>query len=363
LGGIAGTPTNNGANANDGALVITWGGSSSTVTSTVYISPTLSTGGDIASAWATTSMPFAVARSGVTAVAYANNLYLVGGYDGANYLADVQYSQLSSTDGSAGTWQFSASLPTPLSDSSGFAANGYLYLMGGRSTATTCNPITLVASISANTTIASGNNPTGISEWYQTNQKYTGARYGASAVYNDGKAYILGGACGSTLTYASPVIQQTTVLSQPQIAKYSIAIDTDSEVYPAYWLLNGVDNGIGANWQLRYRSMTNNGSTACSSPAMTTWGAETIFGSVTLGLPGVYIPKNASGVSTSCARYYYFSVSVDSSQAFGYPDDVSRGPTITDLTLQFSADPSKRLIHGKTFTGGLQQPIDTPLYH
>jgi len=95
---------------------------------------------------------------------------------------------------------------------------------------------------------------------------------------------------------------------------------------------------------------------------MTTWGQDTLFGDVTLGLPGVYVPKNGSGTNTNCARYYYFNVSVDSSQAFGYPDDVTRGPTITDLTLQFTADPAKRLMHGRTFTGGLQQPIDTPYY-
>ena len=105
--------------------------------------------------------------------------------------------------------------------------------------------------------------------------------------------------------------------------------------------------------------MTNT-TTSCTSPAMTTWGTETVFGNVTLGLPGVYTPRNGSNVNTNCARFYYFNVTVDSSQAFGYPDDVTRGPTITDLTLQFTADPSKRLMHGRTFTGGLQQPIDTP---
>ncbi len=95
---------------------------------------------------------------------------------------------------------------------------------------------------------------------------------------------------------------------------------------------------------------------------MTTWGQETIFGDVTLAVPGVYIPENAAGTNTGCARYFNFNVTVDSSQSFGYPDDFTRGPTITDLTLQFTADPSKRLIHGKTFTGGLQQPVDTPIY-
>lgn len=331
----------------------------SNVCNTVYMSPSLASGGDISSAWSTASTAFNVARSGVTAVAYANNLYIFGGYDGANYLSDSQYSQLSAANGQAGNWTYSMSLPTPLSQSEGMAANGYIYLMGGRSNATTCSPIMLATPVSANTTIASGNNPTGIGEWYATNQRFSGGRYGASAVYNDGKAYVLGGGCGATLTYASPASQQTTLLSQPQVAKYSIMMDTDSDVYPTKWLLNGVDNSIGAKWQLKYRSMTNT-TTPCTTPAMTTWGKDTNFGNVTLGLPGIYIPKDGAGANTNCARYYYFNVTVDSSKAFGYPDDVSRGPTITDLTLSFTADPSKRLMHGRTFTGGLQQPIDTP---
>lgn len=331
------------------------------VCNTVYVSPQLNSGGDITSAWTTTSTAFNVARSGLTAITYANNLYIFGGFDGINYLSDSQYSQINSSNGQIGSWTYSTSLPGPLSQANGFAANGYIYLMGGRSSATTCDPTTMVAPISANTTISSGNNPTGIGAWYETNQRFTGNRYGASAVYNDGKAYVLGGGCGSTLTYASPVTQQTTLLSQPQVAKYSIMIDTDSDVFPNQWLLNGVDNSIGAKWRLKYRSMTNT-VTSCTSPTMTTWGQETVFGDVTLGLPGVYTPKNSSGTNTNCARFYYFNVTVDSSEAYGYPDDVTRGPTITDLTLQFTADPSKRLMHGRTFTGGLQQPIDTPNY-
>ena len=330
------------------------------VCNSVYISPQLNAGGNITGAWST-STSINIARSGTTAVAYANNLYIMGGFDGTNYLSDSQFSQLNTTTGSTGTWSYSESLPGPISQGDGFAANGYIYLIGGRSAATTCSPSTLVAPISANTSIASGNKPTGIGAWYSTNQRYSGNSYGAAAAYNDGKAYILGGACGSSLTYVNPVIQQTTLLSQPQIAKYSIAIDTDSDVFPSNWLLNGVDNSIGANWQVKYRSMTNNTS-ACSSSAMTTWGKETNFGNVTLGKLNAYTPVDASGVSTNCARYYYFNLTVDSSQAFGYPDDVSRGPTITDLTLQFTADPAKRLMHGRTFTGGLQQPIDTPAY-
>ena len=76
-----------------------------------------------------------------------------------------------------------------------------MYLFGGRSDDNTCASKTLVAPISANTTIASGNNPTGVGDWYETNAKYSGERYGSSAVYNDGKSYILGGRCRTDAHY------------------------------------------------------------------------------------------------------------------------------------------------------------------
>lgn len=421
-----------GATSWNGRLYVVGGltGSSTngTPVNTVYISPQLTSGGNITSAWSS-STAFTVARSGATAIAYANNLYVLGGYDGTNYLSDSQFSQINGTTGAVGSWTLSTGLPSRLSQSEGFAANGYMYLLGGRSSATSCSPNTVIAPISANTTIASGNNPTGLGEWYETNKKYAGGRYGMAVAYNQGKVYALGGGCtapigpnyttgtiqqtgntvtgsgttwtdnyiGNTIRYADNstatiinVTNSTTLVvsvsktvaagstytiigadrnyyaslkSQPQVAKYSRMIDTDTDVFATTWLMNGLDNSIGAQWKMRYRSMTDPQAISgreCTLPSMSTWGQETNFGAVTLSRPSLYVPKNSSGTNTNCARYYYFSVSIDSSQAFGYPEDVTRGPTIDDLTIFFTADPSKRLIHGKTFTGGEQQPLDTP---
>jgi hypothetical protein len=182
-------------------------GCTGNVCNTVYVSPQLNAGGNINSAWSTTSTSFNVARSGLTAVTYANNIYIFGGYDGTNYLSDSQYSQISTADGSVGAWTYSTSMPGPLSQADGFAVNGYIYLMGGRSSANTCDPVTLVAPVSANTTIASGNDPTGVGAWYETNQRYTDPRYGNSAVYYNGKAYVVGGGLCSSIT--SPVTDNT----------------------------------------------------------------------------------------------------------------------------------------------------------
>ncbi|QQS17901.1 hypothetical protein IPL68_04550 [Candidatus Saccharibacteria bacterium] len=197
-GQVAQPRTQFGAAAWNNRLYVVGGYSSGgTVQSTVYVSPQLSSGGNIsADSWAS-STAFSVARAGLAAVAYANNLYLFGGEETAgNYLNDSQFTRINS-DGTVDAWTYSTSLPGRLRDAEGYAANGYLYLLGGRSASTTCVPNTLVTPISANTTIASGNNPTGVGEWYETNKKYTGDRYGAAVAYANGRAYIMGGACNS----------------------------------------------------------------------------------------------------------------------------------------------------------------------
>lgn len=351
---------------NDRIYIVGGNSNVGTPTNTVYVSPPLTGGGTIPSAWSTASTSLPVARNGATVIAYANNLYVYGGYNGAQYLNDTNYAQIDGSTGNVGSWTYGTSLPTNLRDAEGFAANGFMYLFGGRSDNTTCNSNTIVAPISANTTIASGNNPTGIGDWYATNIRYSGNRYGAAVVYNEGKVFVMGGQCNGTMigtAAATDRVQYSTVQSQPQLARYSRMIDTDSDVFPSKFLLNGLDNSIGARWYLRYRSMTNPYATnQCSSSVMSTWGQEYNFGQVNLGLPGTYTPLDGSGTNTNCARFYYLSVNIDSSQAYGYPEDVSRGPTITDLSLFFTADPSKRLMHGRTFTGGLQQPDDTPIY-
>ncbi len=323
--------------------------STASETNTVYYSPQLSSGGDITSAWTSDTDVPDIARSGNTVVAYANNLYSFGGYDGTNYLLDSQFTQINS-DGSIDPWIFTTSLPSYIRQGDGFAANGYMYVVGGRSATATCDSNTLVTPISANTTIATGNNPTGIGEWYETNEKYTGDRYGASVAYNQGKMYLTGGQCNSTFTGANRALQ-TAMLSQPQVARYSRLIDTDTDVFPNKFLLNGLDNSIGARWEVKYSSSTD---------ASSTWGQETDFGEVTLGTVNSYTPLDGTGTDTNSARFMYFWIEIDSTYTFGYPEDVNRGPTIDDITLFFTSDPGKRLRHGKTFTGGEKQPLDTP---
>jgi hypothetical protein len=130
--------------------------------------------------------------------------------------------------------------------------------------------------------------------------------------------------------------------------------DIDNDVFASKYLINGLDNGIGAAWFLRYIS---------SASATNSWGQSTNAGKVNLGTPGTYTPLDGSGADlnlTTGARYYMLFLTIDDQKAFGFPEDITRGPNIYDITLEFSANPAKRLRNGKTFTGGYQQPLDTP---
>lgn len=349
--GLPGALSEIGATVWDNQIYVTGGVTGGARQTSVYISPTLSQGGDITSAW-TSGTGFNIARSGATTISYANTLYVIGGSDGTNYLNDVQYIKINS-DGtlSSSGWTYSTSLPQRVYQADGYASNGYMYVFGGRGTSTTCTNNTYISSISANTPIANGNNPTGIGDWSQTNVVYTGGRYGEAVANDQGRAYIIGGGCNGTFVAAGNRGYYTTMQSQPAVAKYSRAIDTSSDVTPTKWLINGLDNDVGARWQLKYRSSTS---------ATNAWGRETTYGTVTLGTPDNFYPLDSNGTNTNTARYYYFNLYIDSSKAFGYPDDISRGPTIKDLSLFFISDPSKRLRHGATFTSGQLQPLDTP---
>jgi len=327
---------------------------SSAASNVIYASPSLASGGDIGLPWTTTNMTvFTTVRSGHVAIAYGSFLYILGGFDGTNYLLDAQYAPINSS-GEVGSWTQTEKLPQPVRQADGFASNGFLYLFGGRSAAAVCTNNTYVIPINANGSLG---------YWSQTNVRFNIVRYGASISYSGGRAYVLGGynCAGAAFTTTDRVVH-TTLQFQPQIANYSIAIDTDTDVFPTKFLANGLDNADGARWLLNYRSMndTDGIATDCGSSDMTTWGQNTNFGAITLTSPGAYIPKDGSGTDTLCARYYFLNLTIDSQNAWGFPEDVSRGPTIEDLSLFFTSDPGKRLRHGKTFTDGLLQPLDTP---
>lgn len=162
----------------------------------VYVSPDLSSDADLSEDWATATS-FNVDRRGHTLIAYADNLYILGGYDGDNYLNDVQVAPINS-DGTLGDWKITATMPKAIQQADGFAANGYIYLFGGRTgdEEEDCLDTTYVAPVNINN--ENGEAP-GLGNWYQAGSRFGGERFGISASYYEGRSYLLGGGCAELL--------------------------------------------------------------------------------------------------------------------------------------------------------------------
>ncbi|MFZ2949738.1 MAG: kelch repeat-containing protein [Desulfuromonadaceae bacterium] len=125
-------------------------------TSTVYVASISSDGTLPASgtgSWTTTTqLPqplFAAA-----AVIFHNRLYVVGGNNSTGAPVANVYSAVINSDGTLGSWQTLADLPTPLAYHQMVTVGGFLYVLGGDNAAV--DPITNVASLSEQDSIYFG---------------------------------------------------------------------------------------------------------------------------------------------------------------------------------------------------------------
>ena len=169
--------------------------------------------GTVAS-WVTTNT-VTTARSNHASVAYNGYMYVLGGYDGTNYLNDVQYAPINS-NGTLGTWHYTHN---STDDSTSFVAGfttgrraatvtvygGYMYIMGGLGASATYLNDVQYAPINSNGTIGT---------WHYTHNStddsttfvsgFTTARYGHTSTAYNGYMYIMGG-LGASATYLNDV--------------------------------------------------------------------------------------------------------------------------------------------------------------
>ena len=154
---------------------------------TVEYAPINATTGAIGTWTATTS--FTTARAYHTSVAYNGYLYVIGGYNGTSstYLNDVQYAPINATTGAVGTWTATNSFTTARAHHTSVAYNGYLYVIGGYDGTNYLNDVQY-APINANGTIGT----------WTTTTSFTTARDNHTGVVYGGYLYILGGWNGTT---------------------------------------------------------------------------------------------------------------------------------------------------------------------
>lgn len=321
------------------------GGEDSTATeqSNVLYSPDISAGGNITGSWTTSATAFTGARAHHVTVAVAGYLFVIGGDNGGtNALFDVQSVQLSPSTGAlTGSWQYSNEMPQGVSYQSGYAANGYIYLFGGRTTATNCINNTYVAAVNT-----SGR----LGQWSQAVNNFTTARFGAAEAFYNGYYYVLGGHTCSALVTTN-VIQAGGQQSQAMKALLSKYADLNGNGKPwkyVTYLTNAVNGGVDIEkWRLRYKS---------SFESTNSWGATTTVAPLTNQATYTVSALDASSANIKLARWWFFAMDINMETSFAFTDDTQ--PTIFQYGFYYSPPPAKRLMHGRDFRDQTQQGLD-----
>jgi len=313
----------------------------STEQTQVYYSPQLTSGGNITSAWST-GTAFTTARSHHTSAIIGGYLFVMGGDAGGSAFYDVQSIALNpSTGNTSGSWQYSREMPQGVSYQASVAANGYIYLIGGRTAATSCINNTYIASV----------NSTGLlSGWSQAVNNFTTARFGAASAYYNGYYYIMGGDdCTNILS--SNVIQYGGQQSQAMKTLISKYADFNGDGAPRSfvgYLTNAVNNGVDIEkWRLQYKS---------SREAANSWGVTTTVYPLTNQLKNVVSALDGSSTDVKVVRWFEMSWDIDMVQSFTFTDDTQ--PAISQYELYYSPPPGKRLMHGKDFRDQTQQDLE-----
>lgn len=315
------------------------GGSTS---ATTYYSPSLPNGGGVITSWTTAANTFTNGRSYHSAVAAGGYLYVMGGYDGSNYLSDVQFTQLNTSTGAPGTWTYTADLPLKLRQAGAFAANGYIYLLGGATgtASTNCLSTTFVASI---------NSPGHLGAWQQgVATSFTGVS-GAGVTYYNGYYYLAGGnnctANVATMSYGGEQSQAIRSI-------FTRYIDFLGDATPQKFVVNGTNaavNGVDIDkWRLSYTS---------SRVATNAFGKTTAITPLAFGSnPAAITAVDAAGANQGVSRYWLLSFDIDQAQSFTFTDDTQ--PSIISYSFYYSPSGNTRLRNGRIFQDQSKQALD-----
>ncbi|HSX01634.1 MAG TPA: hypothetical protein VLF67_05330, partial [Candidatus Saccharimonas sp.] len=274
------------------------------------------------SVWCTTTT-FTTARKDASAFAYNGIVYLVGGYDGSNALADTQYAAVNTTTGALGTWAYTMREDRAMRNKQVVAGNGYAYFIGNETTNTDIEymPINL------NNTLGNMNKTTTLPSVH-TN---------GGAVFQNGYLYIFGGCTAfssGNCTTVSNVVERVGQRANARVGHYSKLFDTQVDTAPSQFLLNGSGNFVAS---IQTASTTD--------PVLGT--AQNINPAVA-GAYYLIFALDSTGTNVGIAFNYYTFLALDDSNNGTFPDSVSSN--VTDFTIFYHSNPSRRLRHGASFT-------------
>ena len=225
-----------------------------------------------------------------------NYLYAMGGTDGTNHTTAVYYTTIAS-DGSVAGWQTTASLNTAISFSAGTTVNGCIYNVGGEDNTGTL-AIVQYACPNANGTISTWYNAPNLST-ATTDMgiaTYNGYIYGVggytSAVTNNTQfAYVDNGGAGNTNSTGA----LGTTTSFTTVRRGHVALAYDGRLY----IVGGLSGGTWLN-DVQYATINSDGTIGSWATTSSFSGARSYHGAVAYN-GYMYI---AGGYNSTTSTYY-----------------------------------------------------------
>jgi hypothetical protein len=315
---------------------------------------TINADGTIGASW-TTDTVLPNSRAGFGLVAYAGRLYVIGGQQGGGgSQSTVYYATPSTSTGNITAWSTANSFNTGRVYLSAFAYNGYMYVLGGAqaSANTACN--TLSSTECSDVQYAPINSDGSLGTWqFTANSASTGSfssgfttgRQNLIALAHKGYAYIAGGWDGNTNVYSD--VQYAPINSDGTIGSWATTTSLSNPRYTAigvayngyFYAYNGLSSPSTGVPTVEYAPFNGNGSLGSwtiSSTNITTNAATYTYGSGAIANGYIYYTGGQGGTFSSAVSYAPLQVIARTSHYSRLIDTASTTTVTTASTTSFS---------------------------
>jgi hypothetical protein len=282
----------------------------------------------------------------MSVVAYNGRLYVIGGVDDTTTaLKDVQFA-VQNNDGTLQAFGYTTDIARAAGFRQAVAANGYMYFLGNEGSTTDATYVDINANGTLGTeqrsvNVLAGAHAHGALSWYNGN------------LYVTGGCTLTAGVCttGGLLTSDEYAGQQ--VISR--VGHYSKLFNTQVDTSPTQLVINGAINGPGAAVEFKLQTASS------TDPVL---GIAQLIRPVIFGNFYTVQALNSSGTNVGVALNYLFIIALDDSRSGTFPDvpnNIALGgyaqTAVTDITLNYHANPGRRLRHGASFTDTGCNPV------
>jgi hypothetical protein len=173
-----------------------------------------------------------------------------------------------------------------------------------------------------------------------------GAHAHGAVSWAEGFFYVTGG-CTLSSNVCTTVSSSAEKAGQQAISRtghYSKLFDTQVDTSPTQLVINGAIGGPGSAVEFKFQTAS------ASDPVL---GIAQLIRPVIFGNFYNVQALDSTGTNVGVAFNYQYIITLDDSRSGTFPDVPKSGfsqTAVTDITLYYHANPSRRLRHGASFT-------------